>query len=109
MMKKLMEFLLPKERRERPEPRPEVNDAVLARLSEHDQVYRCLCDHAYERAQAAMLNAIQPDLTPEVRAFRCGAAYEVSGFLFAVENLRERAKAHQEEERRVQERRQRET
>jgi hypothetical protein len=84
-LKRLLEFVLPESWRGRAAPSAEANDWVLRRLQESDGVYRALMDHAYVQFEGAVESALQEGVTAEVRAYRCGQARALAGYVGSIE------------------------
>lgn len=104
-MIKMFEGLLPQRWRKRPAPKPEMNDAVLARLQDEDPVYRAVMDHAYEMLEQTGHAAVQPKISASDRDFLAGEAYGLARFVLQVENVRARARELREQELRAQQER----
>jgi len=94
-LRRIFEWVLPRKWRTRPEPQPEINDHVLARLTDTDPVYRALMDQALEQLQNAMLSAMERNLDSEQRAFQCGQAAALAQHIMGIENWAARARADQ--------------
>lgn len=93
IIRKALEMLcVPKGWRTRAEPKPEQNDAVMARLREEDPVYRALMDRAYEQLEQDLMGTTRGGLSAEDRAFAAGRANALAQYVMGIENWREEAR-----------------
>ncbi len=91
-MIKLFDWLRPASQRQRPESKPAVNDATLARMTESDSVYRALMDHTHALLEEAAVAMIAPKVSAEDRAYLAGRANALFTLIGNIESTRERAR-----------------
>jgi len=105
-IRKALEFLcLPKSWRTRLEPKPEQNDAVMARLPDENPVFRAMMDRAFEQLEQDLMGTTRPGLSAEDRAYTAGRAAAMAQYLTGIEGWRgEARKAAIEELNRSQQR-----
>ena len=97
---RLFEWLLPKLWRSRLQPDGGRNDAVLARVTDTDPVYRAVMDHAYAQLEESTSASLQPKLSASEREFLAGRANGLLTLISTLENTRERARKLMLEEQR---------